>query len=119
MASLAKNELSVIVRAYDLILWLIPAIDKFPRPRKFTLGDRMEVLALQVLEALVEAKYTRQRSALLRGANLQLEKLRFLLRLANDLQCLSIKSYEHGSRLVDDIGCEIGGWEKQQEAKGR
>jgi hypothetical protein len=101
--SLADSELSVIVRAYDLILWLIPTIDKFPRPRKFTLGDRMEVLALQVLEGLVEARYSRQKSALLRRANLELEKLRFLLRLAKDLQCLPIKSYKHASRLVDDI----------------
>ncbi|MDF0676804.1 MAG: hypothetical protein P0120_21075 [Nitrospira sp.] len=27
---------------HELLLWLIPQIDKFPRSRRFTLGERIE-----------------------------------------------------------------------------
>lgn len=113
------EELSAIRKCYDLILWLVPAIDKFPRNRKFTLGDRMELLALDVLDRLIEAKYQRTKTMLLGEANLKLEKMRFLIRLSKDLQCLSLKGYEHASKLVNDLGQEVGGWLKQQQSKSK
>ena len=69
---------------YRFILWLVPAVARFPRSQKFLLGDRIQGLALDVLEALIEATYTRQRDRLLARANLGIEKLCFLFRLAWD-----------------------------------
>ena len=67
---------------YRFMLWLIPAVEKFPRAQKFQLGDRIQNAALDVLERLIEATYTQQRDALLAQANTGIEKLRFLARLA-------------------------------------
>jgi len=67
------------------MLWLVPTVEKFPRSQKFLLGDRLQATGLDVLEALVEATYTRRRAELLQRANLGVEKLRFLCRLALDL----------------------------------
>jgi len=58
---------------------------KFPKSHKFTIGDRIETTALDVLEAPIEAAYTKECSQHLRRANLGIEKLRFLLQLAADL----------------------------------
>lgn len=44
--------------------------------------DRIEITALDVLGALIDATYTKERTQHLRRANLGIEKLRFLLRLA-------------------------------------
>ena len=38
---------------HDLILWVIPHLDKFPRLRRYTLGERIEQGVLEVLELLV------------------------------------------------------------------
>ena len=62
---------------YRFMLWLIPAVEKFPRTQKFLLGDRIQNAALDVLERMIEATYTRQRDALLGQANTSIEKLRF------------------------------------------
>ena len=43
------DELSAITKCYDLILWLVPKLDKFPRTRKFTLGDRMGCLVPHIV----------------------------------------------------------------------
>ena len=42
---------------HALLLWIIPPLDKFPRRRRYTLGERIETL-LQVLERLLEAACT-------------------------------------------------------------
>ena len=102
---------------YQFILWLVPAVDKFPRARKFTLGDRIEATALDVLEQLIAATYTRKREALLAEANLGLERLRFLMRLAHELRCLDDRRYEHAARSLNEIGRMVGGWAKAHRAQ--
>ena len=97
---------------YRFILWLVPAVARFPRSQKFLLGDRIQGLALDVLEALIEATYTRQRDRLLARANLGIEKLRFLFRLAWDLQYLDARRYEFAARALDETGRKIGAWRK-------
>lgn len=102
---------------YRFILWLVPVVDRFPRTRKFLLGDRLQVTALDILERLVEATYTKQRSRHLASANLGLEKLRFLVRLARDLRCLDTRRYEFAARSIDDTGRRIGAWTKAHHAR--
>ena len=102
---------------YRFILWLIPAVDRFPRSRKFLLGDRIQGTALDVLERLIEATYTRRRSVHLAAANLGLEKLRFLFRLAWDLRALDRRRYEHASRCIDETGRRVGAWRKAHGAR--
>jgi hypothetical protein len=101
---------------YRFVLWLIPAIEKFPRSQKFLLGDRMQSSAIDVLERLIEATYTRNRGPALHAANLGVEKLRFFFRAASDLKHLDLRRYEHAARMLDEIGRMIGGWMKAHHA---
>jgi hypothetical protein len=95
---------------HELIHWLIPQLDKLPRLRRFTLGERLEQTLLDVLELLLEAAYTRDKQPALRRANLRLEVARHLWRLAHELEGVSTRRYAHGAGLVDDLGRQIGGW---------
>ena len=95
---------------HELIGWLIPQLDKFPRLRRFTLGERLERTLLDVLELLLEAAYTRNKATALQRANLRLEVARHLWRLAHELEAVSIRRYAHGAGLMDDLGRQIGGW---------
>jgi hypothetical protein len=71
MSEAASRQVSpALERAYQFLAWLIPTLDKFPRRQKFLLGDRIESTALDVLEGLVEATYTRNRARLLEAVNL-------------------------------------------------
>jgi hypothetical protein len=108
------EELRAVTKAYDFTLWLLPHLAKFSRDHRFTLGDRLEEGALEVLELLVEASYSGEKRPLLQRANVRLNRVRFLVRLAKDLRQLSLKQYEFAARAIDGIGMEIGGWLKQQ-----
>ncbi|MFL5340507.1 MAG: diversity-generating retroelement protein Avd [Gemmataceae bacterium] len=92
------DELTVITKAYDLILWSCNHTGRFPRNHRFVLGERIERNLYDLLETLIRAKYTRHRQELLEQANLVLEILRFQMRLAKDLQCLKVESYGFAAR---------------------
>ena len=102
---------------YRFILWLVPTLEKFPRSQRFLFGDRIQRAALDVLESLIEATYTRQRRNHLARANLGIEKLRFLLRLAHDLRHLDGRRYEFAARSLDETGRRIGAWMKAHRAR--
>ena len=101
---------------HELLLWLIPQLDKFPRLRRFTLGERLETGLPRVLELLVEAAYSRNKDESLRRANRQLEVVRHLWRIAHELKVIATRQYEHGARLIDDLGRQIGGWLRSHHA---
>src|SRR5271165_1856087 len=104
------QELTVITKTYDLILWSCNHTSRFPRNHRFVLGERIERNLYNLLETLIAAKYTKQRQRLLEEANLSLEVLRFQMRLAKDLECLKVNSYGFASKAIDEIGRLIGGW---------
>ena len=101
---------------YGLTLWLIPTLERFPRRQKFLLGDRIQTTAIASLESLTEATFTRRRSRLLDRVNLDLDRLRLLLRLAKDLSYLDRRRYEHAARRLDEVGRLVGGWRRAHRA---
>ena len=98
---------------HNLILWMIPQIDKFPRVRRFTLGERIESSLLTVLRGLIQAYYApRYRSKNLEQVNTELTVIRHLWRLAFKLEAIGVKNYESGSKMLMELGRQIGGWKK-------
>jgi hypothetical protein len=110
-------DVKVIQRHYDLMLWYFQRVEKFPRSQRFVVGDRIEVLLLDVLDALIEARYSADPTPPLRRANLLLERLRYLTRLAMDLQLLTRRQYAFAAEGLDDVGRQVGGWLKASEPK--
>ena len=103
-----------IQKCHELILWIIPQLDKFPRQRRFTLGDKIEQRLLDVLELLIEATYMhRGKARLLEQVNTQLTVLRHLWRLTFELKIIAQKKYIYGGQLLVELGKQIGGWQKQ------
>ena len=102
---------------YQFLLWLLPTVEKLPRGHKFVLGDRIQTTALDVLDALLAATYTRSRDRQLADANLGLERLRVLMRLSHDMRLIDSKRYDHAARSLDDIGRLVGGWVKAHRAR--
>ena len=54
---------------------------KFPREHRPSLGQRIDLLFLEILEKLIRAKFTGQRRELLESVNVNLQVLRFQVRL--------------------------------------
>jgi hypothetical protein len=112
------DELPIFTHWLEFLGWLLPTTEKFPKRVRFTFADRINNLALDIVEDLVEARYSRDKQHLLKCINRRLEKLRILLRLCHQLQYLPHQGYEHAMRELNDAGRMLGGWIKQQEGQG-
>ena len=78
----------MLTKTYDLLLWYVGHIGRFPKQHRYSLGQRIEKQLYKVLECLTVARYERANRRHLEKANLRLELLRIQTRLARDLQCL-------------------------------
>ena len=110
------GELPLFAHWEKFLEWFLPKTSGIPRSVRFTFANRLQNLALDVLEGIVEARYTRSRGAMLRRINLDLEKMRVLTRLCHRLGHMDHRAYEQASRGIDEAGRMVGGWSKQQAA---
>ena len=112
------KELVIFTQTYDLLTWLLPQCERFPKAQRFAVTQRLQNAALDFQEAIFDAN---ARSGALRLQHLQtadahLNKLRLYLRLSNQWQWLSSGQYEHASRMVAQVGKLLGGWIRQTKA---
>lgn len=99
------------METYGLARSLHEAVQRFPRTERPGLGADIERGGREALGRLVEARAARAgKTAALRAAAVELEELRFLVRMACDFRLMSVGQYEVASGTVDRIGRMIGGW---------
>lgn len=108
------QELKIISDFYDFMLWLIKHTEKFPKHHRYSLGLTMENRLQFVLGLLLRAKYAKEKTIILGDVNIELEILRFQLRLAKDLKVLPVKSHGYATQSLCSIGSQIGGWLKNR-----
>lgn len=115
------KELVILTQTYDLLTWLLPQCERFPKSQRFVVTQRLQAAALDFQEALFEANAHMGTARLdrLRTADAHLNKLRLYLRLSRQWNWLSSGQYEHVSRMVASVGRLLGGWIKQTDAAMR
>jgi hypothetical protein len=102
----------VVGKTYDLVLWIVQKVEKFPKSYRFSVGQRLIDTGLDLLLLLVEAAYRRDKREALRTAGIRTNALRYLLRLAHDLKLLSGSAYAFAAEHLDEVGRMVGGWER-------
>lgn len=112
------NEMVIFTQTYDLLTWLLPQCERFPKSQRFVVTQRLQAAALDFQEAIFEAnaRSGARRGEYLQSADAHLNKLRLYLRLARHWDWLSSGQYEHVSRMVALNGKLLGGWIKQTRA---
>jgi len=112
-----SQELQVIQDFYDFSLWLMRHTERFPRHHRYSLGAAMETRLQHILELLLRAKFTGDKLRLLGDANIELEVLRFQVRMAKDLSALPMKSHGYAVQCMQSVGRQIGGWVADQRRR--
>lgn len=107
------KESPIFVRTYELLLWLIPAIERFPRSQRPVLGRAVQEAALALQSHLTAASLSTDPQPLLQQADVALALLRARLRLCYDLRLLTLGQYEHAGRQVAEVGRLLGGWRRR------
>jgi hypothetical protein len=110
-ARTAGPELLCLQKWEDTAGWLIESTARWPKSARFSLVQKVDNHAVDIVEMLVVARYEPGlRRKLLRTINLRLERLRFLLRIARTRNVMPADKFETAMRGVDELGRMVHGW---------
>ena len=108
MPSSPKEPPILLVKWHDLTGWVLDRVEAFPKSQRFIFGQRLANHMVDVMELLVEAAYTREKTTLLNTANRKMEVLRWLL--SHERKLLTQRQYLHAIGLLVECGRMCGGW---------
>jgi four helix bundle protein len=109
-----REEMVIFTRTFDLLTWLLPVTNNFPRAHRHTFTQRLLDAAFDLRERLEEANHRRgaERVRRLELADEALEKVRLYVRLAARWEWLTKGQYQHVAAMLTEIGKLLGGWRK-------
>ena len=109
-----NEDYPIFVMWSDATDWILDTVEKYPKSVRFTISGRIGNMTLDVMEGIIEAIYTKDRSRILGKLNLNIEKLRVMFRISYKRKYISRTQYEHVSQMLDKTGKMLGGWKKTQ-----
>jgi hypothetical protein len=110
---MAHKDMLVIKKGYDFSKWLLKHTSKFPKSSRFSIAVKLENGILDFLEFTTVANMRRDKRPLLEQADEALARIRLLFRLSFEMCFINLKSYEFGSRQIEELGRLLGGWIKK------
>lgn len=105
-----------LVSAYKF--WL-EIRNNIPKKLRYTLGDRIDICFLDVIELLHTASYLSKELKLpyLEKAGNKLDMLKFFLQIAWEVKAVDSKKYISLSEYLNEVGRMVGGWSKGLQKK--
>lgn len=99
---------------FDLVSIIADYVEKFPKMYKYTLGEKMLNVSLELFEYLQLAnraiKAPDKRTAMLERFLLKFELLKVLIRLCSEKKILSTKQMAKLFELMNNIGKQATAW---------
>lgn len=105
-------DIPIFTKLYDFYKGLTQAATTFPKTKRYTLGQRLDNITLDIFELLFSIPQTQNKIATLQKMSIKLDILKILLRLAKDSQAISNKTYLEMQSVLQEIGKMLGGWIK-------
>lgn len=107
-------DIPVFTKTYDLYKTFYGYLATFPKKERYTLGQKCELLLLDLLERIILASSLSKEEKLpiLKTASLKLDVLKVLFRLGKDLKIIESKKYLILEGFLQEIGRMLGGWIK-------
>jgi len=110
---MSTEELVIIKKGYDFTKWLLQHTGRFPKSYRFSVAAKLENAMLDFIEMTTIANMRKDKLPCLRSADEALAKLRILFRLSYEMHFINLKSYEFGSKKINELGRLLGGWIKR------
>lgn len=108
-------DIPIFTKLYEFYKALTQAVAAFPKTKRYTLGQKLDTLTLDILELLFSVPLNPNKSFALQKMSIKLDLLKVLLRLAKDNRCLREKGYLVLQANLQEIGRMLGGWIRSQQ----
>ena len=113
------EKFAAFQKAYDLVLYLIPILNRFPKSQRFTLAQEIEKSSIKLLKYLMAGSLESgsERIKMWHMASRELDVSRILIRLAKDLRFVSVRRYGICAEKINEAGKYIGGLLKSSSSQ--
>lgn len=107
-------DIPIFSKLYDFYKNLSAHIPTFPKTKRYTLGQKLDQITLDVIELTITAGYLprEQKLPALQKISIKLDLLKILLRLSSETKCLDNNKYQQLISQILEIGKMLGGWIK-------
>ncbi len=110
-----SQETPLFTKTFDLLVYLFQVSEKFPRSQRMVLGRRIQEIGAGFMDLLLRARKcsATERPDLLRQADVDLDRLRYTVRLCHELGLFNLKQYQYVGGLLVETGKLLGSWTKR------
>jgi hypothetical protein len=106
------HQLTIYKKMQDLLIYLYPIISRLPRSEKYTMGKRIELTSMEIVEGIIQANYEINKIETLAKLRVRLEILQLEVRILKSLGIVSMKQYLFTSRTINELKRILFGWMK-------
>jgi len=112
------DQLPVYKTTYDLLIKVFQTCQNMERDYKFTIGEKLknEIIDLQV--NVFRANCREDKYALIGTARENVEVVRLLLRLLNDLKQMTLERFVDLNAIVESLSKQLAAWQKSAKIAG-
>ncbi|AJA42429.1 S23 ribosomal protein [Alkalihalobacillus alcalophilus ATCC 27647 = CGMCC 1.3604] len=107
-----REDLMILQKTYDMIEYAYLCLKQYPKSERHTLAAETKKSMYELLKLIIRANKRYYKKTTLQDIDVELENLRYLVRLGNSLGFMPFKKYEHLSRKINEVGRMLGGWFK-------
>jgi len=106
------DQLPVYKVSYDLLSLLLDICPNMQRAFRYTLGERIQNTAVELLQNIYRANSTYDKLQPLTAARDNLVSVRLFIRLAHDKRQIASKDYLRANDLIESAGKQLTSWSK-------
>lgn len=107
-----NNKYPLFAQWYKITDWLLTTTEAMPVKIRYSISNRIITLTMDNVEMITEAIYRKSKHGVLNKINLNIEKLRILLRICCDRRYISEKQFIYICEQLNTAGKMCGGWIK-------
>jgi len=102
--------LPILAKLYVFYQLLIQTTATFPKSQRYSLGQKLDNLTLEIIELIFGVHFTDNRLKQLQRISVKLDLLKILVRLSKDSVLINTKKYFQLELKLSEIGKMLGGW---------
>src|SRR3989344_226328 len=107
---LHQLDIPIFAKLYEFYSHLNQILVSFPKIKRYTLGERIDNLTLDIFELLFSVTYSNDKLVILQKISSKLDLLKILIRLSKDSQAMNHNQYIKLQSYLQEIGRMLGGW---------
>ena len=111
------SDIPIFTKLYALYRAISDSLPTFPKIQRYTLGQRIEVVILDLFELLFTVQFSQEKLKTLEQMSVKTDLLKVLLRLAKDTKAISSGKYIELQAILQEIGKMLGGWLRATRTK--